>query len=78
MSVAPRETSTETMRSKEKAAASYLENTPRRVTVDPQRLVQRSVERVAMIAELFPQLLLLLGVGEVGGGVGGSSTRSSP
>jgi hypothetical protein len=35
--------------------------------VDPQRFVQRSVERGAMIAELLPQLLLLLGIGKVGG-----------
>jgi hypothetical protein len=34
--------------------------------MDPQRLVQRSVERSAMVAELLPQLLLLLGVGEGG------------
>jgi hypothetical protein len=43
--------------------------------MDPQRLVQRSVERGAVITELLPQLLLLLGVVEEGGG---SSTRSSP
>jgi hypothetical protein len=35
--------------------------------MDPKRLVQRSVERGAVIAELLPQLLLLLGVGKVGG-----------
>jgi hypothetical protein len=35
--------------------------------VDPQRLVQRSVVRGAVIAELLPQLLLLLGVVEEGG-----------
>jgi hypothetical protein len=34
--------------------------------MDPQHLVQRSVERGAMIAELLPQLLLLLSVGEGG------------
>jgi hypothetical protein len=35
--------------------------------MDPQGLVQRSVERDAVIAELLPQLLFLLGVGKVGG-----------
>jgi hypothetical protein len=35
--------------------------------VDPQRLVQCSVERGAVITELLPQLLLLLGVDKVGG-----------
>jgi hypothetical protein len=34
--------------------------------MNPQRLVQRSVERSAMVAELSPQLLLLLGVGKSG------------
>jgi hypothetical protein len=62
-------TNTKTTRSKKKATASYLENTPRRATVNPQRLVQHPVERSAVITELFPQLLLLLGVGEVGGRV---------
>jgi hypothetical protein len=47
--------------------STHLEDTPRRVAVDPQRLVQRPVERGAVAAELLPQLLLLLGVGEVGG-----------
>jgi hypothetical protein len=61
-------TNTKTTRSKKKATASYLENTPHRATVNPQRLVQHPVERGAVITELFPQLLLLLGVGEVGGG----------
>jgi hypothetical protein len=68
-------TNTKTTRSKKKATTSYLENTPRRATVNPQRLVQHPVERGAVITELLPQLLLLLGVGEVGGG---ASTRSSP
>jgi hypothetical protein len=53
----------------------HLEDTPRRAAVDPQRLVQRPVERGAVAAELLPQLLLLLGVGEVGGA---ASTRSRP
>jgi hypothetical protein len=35
--------------------------------MNPQHLVQHLVERGAVIAELLPQLLLLLGVGEVGG-----------
>jgi hypothetical protein len=60
---------------KEKATTYYLENTPRRAAVIPQRLVQHPVERGTVIAELLPQLLLLLGVGEVGGGFW---TRSSP
>jgi hypothetical protein len=64
MSVAPREISTETTKSKKEATAPYLENAPRRAAVDPQGLVQRSVERGVVIAELLPQLLLLLGVGE--------------
>jgi hypothetical protein len=34
--------------------------------MDPQRLVQRLVERGAVVAELSPQLLLPLGVGERG------------
>jgi hypothetical protein len=53
-------------KSKKKATTPYLENAPRQAAVDSQRLVQRSVERGAMIAELLPQLLLLLGVGEGG------------
>jgi hypothetical protein len=40
---------------------------PCRAVVNPQRLIQHPVERGAVIAELLPQLLLLLGVGEVGG-----------
>jgi hypothetical protein len=35
--------------------------------MDPQRHVQRSVERGVVIAELLPQLVLLLGVVEEGG-----------
>jgi hypothetical protein len=34
--------------------------------MDPQRFVQRSVERSAMVAELLPQRLLGLSAGEVG------------
>jgi hypothetical protein len=34
--------------------------------VDPQRLVQCSVERSAVVAKLLPQLLLGLGLDEVG------------
>jgi hypothetical protein len=34
--------------------------------MDPQRLVQRTVERSAVALELFPQLLLPLGVSERG------------
>jgi hypothetical protein len=46
---------------------SYLEDTPRRAAVDPQRLVQCSVERGALIAQLLPQLLLFLSIDEEGG-----------
>jgi hypothetical protein len=34
--------------------------------VDPQRLVQRPVERGAVVAEFLPQRLLGLGIGKVG------------
>jgi hypothetical protein len=34
--------------------------------MNPQRLVQRSVERSTVVTELSPQLLLLLGVGKGG------------
>jgi hypothetical protein len=44
----------------------YLEDMPRGAAVDPQRLVQRTVERGAVAAELSPQLLLCLGVGQRG------------
>jgi hypothetical protein len=54
MSVAPREISTETTKSKKEATTPYLENAPHRAAVDPQRLVQHSVERGAVIAELLP------------------------
>jgi hypothetical protein len=43
-----------------------MEDAPRRTTVDPQRLVQRTVERSAVVTELLPQPLLRLGVNEVG------------
>jgi hypothetical protein len=46
--------------------AAHLEDMPRRAAMNPQRLVQHLVERGAVAAELLPQLLLLLGVGEVG------------
>jgi hypothetical protein len=46
--------SMETTKSKKKATTSYLENAPRWAAVDPQRLVQHSVERGAVIAELLP------------------------
>jgi hypothetical protein len=39
---------------------------PRGTAVDPQRLIQRSVERSAMVTKLLPQLLLGLGLDEVG------------
>jgi hypothetical protein len=47
----------------------HLEDMPRRAAVDPQCLVQRLVERGTVATELLPQLLLLLGVSEVGGRV---------
>jgi hypothetical protein len=43
-----------------------LEDAPRGTTVNPQRLVQRPVERSAVVTELLPQLLLGLGLDEVG------------
>jgi hypothetical protein len=55
-------------RARKKATATYLEDTPRRAAVDLQRLIQRPVERSGMAGQLLPQLLLLLGVGEEGGG----------
>jgi hypothetical protein len=47
-------------------ATTYLKDAPRRATMDSQRLVQRPVERGAVIAELLPQLLLRLSLGEMG------------
>jgi hypothetical protein len=44
----------------------HLEDAPRWAAVNPQRLVQRSVERGAVVAELSPKLLFLPGVGEGG------------
>jgi hypothetical protein len=44
--------------------APHLEDTPCGAAVDPQRLVQRAVKRGAVAAELSPELLLPLGVGE--------------
>jgi hypothetical protein len=74
----------ETRKRHDTATAPYLEDVPCGATVDPQRLVQRAVERGAVAAKLPPQLLLLLGVGErrqvVGnslhlGGVAGARRR---
>jgi hypothetical protein len=42
----------------------HLEDMPRGAAVDPQRLVQRSVERSTVAAQLLPQLLLLLSIDE--------------
>jgi hypothetical protein len=42
----------------------HLEDAPRVAAVNPQRLVQRTVERGAVAAELSPQLLLPLRVGK--------------
>jgi hypothetical protein len=44
----------------------HLEDVPRGAAMDPQCLVQCSVERGAMVAELPPQLLLPLRVGKRG------------
>jgi hypothetical protein len=41
-------------------------NPPRRTNVDPQRLVQRVVERGIMVSKLLPQRLLGLGLVKVG------------
>jgi hypothetical protein len=43
-----------------------VEDAPCGTAVDPQRLVQRSVERSAVVAKLLPQLLLGLGLDTVG------------
>jgi hypothetical protein len=55
----------------------HLEDVPRGAAVDPQRLVQRTVERGAVAAELSPQLLLSLGVSDPlhQGGVAGMGRR---
>jgi hypothetical protein len=45
---------------------AYLKDPPRGTRVDPQRLVQRVVERGAVVAELLPQRLLGLRLAEVG------------
>jgi hypothetical protein len=44
----------ETRKREKQATALHLEDVPRGAAVDPQRLVQRSVERGAVIAELSP------------------------
>jgi hypothetical protein len=41
---------------------AYLENPPHRTLVDPQHLVQRVVERGAIVSKLLPQRLLGLGL----------------
>jgi hypothetical protein len=43
-----------------------LKDAPRQTAVDPQRLVQRLVERGAMIMKLLPEPLLRLSLDEVG------------
>jgi hypothetical protein len=45
---------------------SNLEDAPHGTAVDPQHLVQCSVERSAVVAKLLPQLLLGLSLGKVG------------
>jgi hypothetical protein len=54
------------MKSKKVANNPHLEDAPRRAAMNPQRLVQRSVERGTVVTELSPQLLLLPGIGEGG------------
>jgi hypothetical protein len=39
---------------RKQAPAPQLEDAPRGAAMDPQRLVQRSIERGAMVAELSP------------------------
>jgi hypothetical protein len=43
---------------------AHLEDEPGRTAMDPQRLIQRAVERGAVAPELAPELLLPPGVGE--------------
>jgi predicted deacylase len=43
-----------TRKRKKQATVPHLEDAPRAAAVDPQRLVQRSVERGAVVAELSP------------------------
>jgi hypothetical protein len=47
---------------KKRATTPYLEDAPCRAAMDPQRLVQRAVERGAVASELAPELLLPPGV----------------
>jgi hypothetical protein len=51
---------------KRQATMPHLEDVPRGAAMDPQRLVQRSVEHGAMVVELPPWLLLPLRIGERG------------
>jgi hypothetical protein len=44
----------ETRKRKKQATMPHLEDAPRGTAVDPQRLIQRSVERGAVVAELSP------------------------
>jgi hypothetical protein len=46
--------------------STYLEDLPRRTSVDPQSLVQRVVERGPVVSKFLPQGLLGLGLIEVG------------
>jgi predicted deacylase len=43
-----------TRKTKKQVTATHLEDAPRGAAMDPQRLVQRSVERGAVVAELSP------------------------
>jgi hypothetical protein len=44
----------ETRKRKKQSTMPHLEDAPRRTAVDPKCLVQRSVERSAVVAELPP------------------------
>jgi hypothetical protein len=52
---------------------AHLEDEPGPAAMDPQRLVQRAVERGAVASELAPELLLPL----ASANAGGSSTAPS-
>jgi hypothetical protein len=64
VSVAIQKQRAKTREKGKRATTPYLEDAPCGAAVDPQRLVQRAVERGTVAVELSPQLLLLPGVGE--------------
>jgi hypothetical protein len=45
---------TKTRKQRKHATVPHLEDTPRWAAMDPQHLIQRSVERGAVVAELSP------------------------